>query len=261
MKKYFKINEIASLYGISPDTLRYYERLGLAEPRRDTNGYRMYGLNDLWRLNVIRDLRALGVSMEKITAYLQNRSTLTTKQLLQEEVNLLDVEIRNLRKLKKQAETKLQTICEATGHETDAVRQIHLEERRYSFTTEGYQQDEEMDMLIRRLLLEDKDASIIGNNRIGSFLSTQKNAGGTYSYTGVFMINEHGPGVFPAGNYLTMTHQGDIHDINTLAGALLDYAAHGGLQHDNRILELLWVDIHSAADRREYLTEFQLRVF
>ena len=37
MKNYYKINEIAQLYGISTDSLRYYERLGILHPRRDTN--------------------------------------------------------------------------------------------------------------------------------------------------------------------------------------------------------------------------------
>ena len=42
MKDYYKINEIARLYGIGVDSLRYYEKLGILKPRRDTNGYRLY---------------------------------------------------------------------------------------------------------------------------------------------------------------------------------------------------------------------------
>ena len=37
MKDYYKINEIARLYGIGVDSLRYYEKLGILKPRRDTN--------------------------------------------------------------------------------------------------------------------------------------------------------------------------------------------------------------------------------
>ena len=61
MKDYYKINEIARLYGIGPDSLRYYERLGLLSPRRDTNGYRLYNLNDMYKLTVIRDLAEAGL--------------------------------------------------------------------------------------------------------------------------------------------------------------------------------------------------------
>lgn len=34
MKQFFKINEISKLYNIGPDSLRYYEKLGLLAPKR-----------------------------------------------------------------------------------------------------------------------------------------------------------------------------------------------------------------------------------
>ena len=64
MKDYYKISEIARLYGIGVDSLRYYERLGILQPRRESNGYRLYSLKDMYKLNLIRDLRRLDFSME-----------------------------------------------------------------------------------------------------------------------------------------------------------------------------------------------------
>ena len=66
MSTFYKIGEIAALYGISTDILRYYEELGILVPRRAPNGYRVYRTEDLWCLNVIRDLRQLGFSMDQI---------------------------------------------------------------------------------------------------------------------------------------------------------------------------------------------------
>ena len=43
MKDFYKISEISRLYGVGPDSLRYYERLGLLRPRRDEdNGSRPF---------------------------------------------------------------------------------------------------------------------------------------------------------------------------------------------------------------------------
>lgn len=54
LKNYYKINEISKLYGIGVDSLRYYEKLGVLVPRRDTNGYRLYGFNMIQeRINVL----------------------------------------------------------------------------------------------------------------------------------------------------------------------------------------------------------------
>ena len=64
MKNEYRIKELAQMYGVGTDTLRYYERLGLIRPRRGENGYRLYSLQDIYRLTIIRDLRQLdgGVS-------------------------------------------------------------------------------------------------------------------------------------------------------------------------------------------------------
>ena len=42
MKDLYKIHEIARLFRLHPDTLRYYEEKGLLHPVRGESGYRMY---------------------------------------------------------------------------------------------------------------------------------------------------------------------------------------------------------------------------
>ena len=74
MKNYYKISEISKLYNIGPDSLRYYEQLGILKPKRDTNGYRLYGLHELYKLNMIRDLWSLDFSMDQIKEYLEKQS-------------------------------------------------------------------------------------------------------------------------------------------------------------------------------------------
>ena len=60
MKDYYKINEIARLYGIGVDSLRYYEKLGILKPRRDTNGYRLYNLKDSRFISLPKTSKAAG---------------------------------------------------------------------------------------------------------------------------------------------------------------------------------------------------------
>ena len=66
-----QIGELAVLTGASPDTVRYYERVGLLEPpRRSGGGYRLYGKEDLGRLQFIRRAKRLGLSLEEIRSLL-----------------------------------------------------------------------------------------------------------------------------------------------------------------------------------------------
>ena len=97
MKDSYTIHEIAALYGVGPDALRYYEKLGLIRPRRAENGYRIYDLNDIYRLTILRDLRSLGFSMERIGEYLKDLSVGNTLQLLGEERRLIRAQLRALR--------------------------------------------------------------------------------------------------------------------------------------------------------------------
>lgn len=61
------IGETAELLGVTPKAIRHYEKLGLLErPERSESGYRLYAADDLLRLDEVKRLRALGLSLERI---------------------------------------------------------------------------------------------------------------------------------------------------------------------------------------------------
>lgn len=49
-----RIKEAAKALGVSPDTLRYYEKLGLLRPKRTESGYRLYSPELLERVRFIQ---------------------------------------------------------------------------------------------------------------------------------------------------------------------------------------------------------------
>ena len=64
---YFKIGELSKLYNIGVDSIRYYEQVGLLHPKRDpNNNYRLYTLEDIRKLTMIRELLALNMPLEQI---------------------------------------------------------------------------------------------------------------------------------------------------------------------------------------------------
>ncbi len=68
------IGQAAARTGLSVDTLRYYERLGLIGPvARTPSGRRRYGARDLSRLRFIRRAQQMGFSLAEIGQLLQMR--------------------------------------------------------------------------------------------------------------------------------------------------------------------------------------------
>jgi MerR family transcriptional regulator, copper efflux regulator len=65
---------LAKRTGIGPETIRYYERIGLLdEPLRNVSGYRIYDTADLSRLAFIRRAQELGFSLEDVRELLALR--------------------------------------------------------------------------------------------------------------------------------------------------------------------------------------------
>jgi len=62
--------------GVSVDTIRYYERLGLLEkPARTRAGYRLYPPTIVNRLTLVRNARRFGFSLREIAAFLHVRDS------------------------------------------------------------------------------------------------------------------------------------------------------------------------------------------
>jgi DNA-binding transcriptional MerR regulator len=65
-----KIAEVSERYGLSSDTLRYYERIGLIPPvNRNGGGIRDYNELDIRRVEFIKCMRSAGLPIEVLIEY------------------------------------------------------------------------------------------------------------------------------------------------------------------------------------------------
>ena len=65
-----KIAEVSERYGLSTDTLRYYERVGLIPTvNRNDSGIRDYNELDLRRVDFIKCMRSAGLPVEILIEY------------------------------------------------------------------------------------------------------------------------------------------------------------------------------------------------
>ena len=257
LKKKFRIGEISRLYQVGVDTIRYYEKIGLISPTRTESGYRLYSQKDIWRLNVIRDLRELGFSTEAIKGYLDFQNTDTALAMLAQERRAIDEKMKTLSALRENVEKRMETIRIARELPLEQIARKHLPDRRCWMTDEGYETDEEMDLLIKALVNRGGERSyIIGNNQIGSL--AQVGGDGKLRYRAVFAMDPGGDRVIPGGEFLSVTYGGSYGQSADWAQKLLEQAQAEGYTVRGPILELLWIDIHTSRLEQEHITELQI---
>lgn len=97
-----KIGELAEACQLSTKAIRYYESIGLVEPReRAANGYRVYDQRAIERINFVRNAQATGLSLTEIRSILElkdagQRSCSHTRELLERHVDHLQQQIAEL---------------------------------------------------------------------------------------------------------------------------------------------------------------------
>jgi len=99
-----KIAEVSERYGLSLDTLRYYERIGLVLPvHRNEGGIRDYNDLDLRRVEFIKCMRSAGLPVEVLIEYValvqQGDHTIQArKEILREQRELMALRMSEMQK-------------------------------------------------------------------------------------------------------------------------------------------------------------------
>jgi DNA-binding transcriptional MerR regulator len=99
-----KIAEVSEQYGLSSDTLRYYERVGLISPvNRNESGIRDYNELDLRRVEFIKCMRSAGLPVEVLIEYVglvqQGDKTIEArKEILKVQRELLLARMKEMQK-------------------------------------------------------------------------------------------------------------------------------------------------------------------
>lgn len=63
----YKIGDFAKITGLKIDTVRYYESQGiLNESKRDSNGYRIFTIEDIKRITFVKKCKEFGFTLKEI---------------------------------------------------------------------------------------------------------------------------------------------------------------------------------------------------
>ena len=265
MKDSYQIHELAKLFGLHPDTLRYYEEKGLLRPERGENRYRRYGIQDICTLNVIRSLRDLGLGTGDIRAYLERRSVGETLKLLNREEELLRARMEELERARREAEARRARLERYARVEAGRVELLAEEARPYVFLREDVILEGEIDFQLKRLEKRHQDyIKIIGNQCMGAVLDAGSLKRGVFNhFSCVFFLTEPAlphDAALPGGVYARLYYRGSYQALEGHLSVLAAGVEAAGYVPAGAPLELYRIDAHDTNREEEYVTELQMRV-
>lgn len=104
----WSIGQLGQRAGVSADTLRYYEKIGLLpRPLRDPGGRRRYGEADLARLRFIQRAQAMNFTLAEIRTLLELRerpqsARVDARRLTAEKLTAVEARLKSLRLLRNE---------------------------------------------------------------------------------------------------------------------------------------------------------------
>lgn len=267
MKQYYKIGEISKIYGIGKDSLMYYEELGILRPLRDENGYRLYHMSDIWRLNLIKELRNLDFPMKKIKEYLDERTVSTTQAIFNEELKLIDQKVEELTKHKLNIEKRLRAIDDVLiGTLFENIEVQSFPERKALVLNGNITRDEDVDFLIQKLQKEYEDRFyILGNHNIGAVFNGDQLERHIYTeFQSVFCLLENEAVdcnfILSEGLYVTCSYQGTYKKNRKIIPQMMDFIRNNHYHIVGDPIEIYKIDIHETGIEQEFVTEIQIPI-
>lgn len=123
-----KIAEVSKRYGISADTLRYYERIGLLRHvPRNKSGIRDYDESSCRAVEFVKCMRDAGMSIEALVEYMElleqgDGTLLQRKELLEQQRSRLKGRIRGLQEALAKLDYKIEHYDETVLAGENAIR-------------------------------------------------------------------------------------------------------------------------------------------
>ena len=265
MKEFYQIHELAKLFDLCPDTLRYYEEKGLLHPVRGENRYRLYGIQDVCTLNIIRALRELDLPTREIGGAPGRGSVWDTVAVVAREEALLDRRMAELEIARREAEERRRRLECYRAVEAGRTELVEEGARPYVFLEKDFILEKEIDFQLKRLEQRHQDyIQVIGSQCMGAAMDEESLKQGIYNhFSRVFFLTREGlpfDDVLPAGEYARLYYRGAYDRLRQHLGRLLDGVAQMGRRPVGPPLELYRIDAHDTNLEAEYVTELQVRV-
>lgn len=258
----------AKLCGTSKRTLVHYDEIGLFRPAMtDKRGYRYYTEAQYDVFTIITALKEIGMPLQEIQRYLDNRSPAALKTLLQAQRKLVQRELENLRRIDRMIATKLQLLeqGEQVVCNTVFTEQCPEEYLILSEPVDSAAHDKIIEKLYRHIDYCFKNRFNVGHP-FGAMMHKDSLLQGEYKTYAYFftkvMAPQQTPYLFvkPAGLYAVTYLEGNYYEADDAYRALLDFIVQNGYVICGYSYKEGIIDEISQKDMRHYITRISIQI-
>lgn len=222
MDTYFSIGEIAKLANLPIKTLRYYDEVGLLKPAyiNADNNYRYYSFEQFITIDVIKNCKLMGMSLGEIKKVLDSNVSIEEMlALIKKQSTLVEEKIEALSQAKTYMETLQSSLSNTLNYKINEVFIKYNKERRFYSYPYVSHNTYELEMNLRKVILEIESASEYEYARLGTAVSYDhmlKQQCVVFKEVRNFAPNKTSLGcqVLPEGEYVTLLF--DDNNGNTL---------------------------------------------
>lgn len=262
MKVSLSTGEMASHFGISKQTLIYYDKIGLFRPKivNPETGYRFYTMEQCEVLDVILSLKRMDMSLGEIRDYLALKSVDQRILVLEAQERATEKKIESIRRIRQRLGLLIRSYRQRRRivpfeigirrmPERPLVSQpIHAPHDMYQF-----------EIAIKRLLETTQSRDDTGLHEFMDTMEVDAKGRELFHKTGLY-VPDGGNDRLEAGDYAYIFHKGAYDTIAASRQNLLDYVESMGLRPVGMFVENTLMDTMAVSTEDDYLVEVLLRV-
>lgn len=273
LKEKLTISEMANLRGITAETLRHYDRIGLFKPQfvNPDSGYRYYSIFQYEVLGTIKELRQLQMTTDEVKEYLNERNFNKSLAILKGKHEELVIKLNELNELEESIREKI-VYLEQVEKECNLQQVMFRKIKKRQLLTLNEKVNNNFELCYGILNLENmltEKTPILASNRLGIIIEESNLMSGRFEEpSSIFIVekntrkNPHAlQKMIPGGLFACIRYNGEL--LSSRAESLkeiLHYLEENHYQIIGDALQIMHRDITITDNPTEITFEIQVPV-
>lgn len=263
----FSIGEMSKLNNISIQTLRYYDKMGLLKPAyiNEENGYRYYTIDQFIVVDMIKNCKLMGLSLEEIKEFIGRN---ITPQSIYEILNRQQETIANKIEELQQAKRYIDFLKRRVGITLEKnLGEVIVEDYEgqkvmvYNYRSEGIN---ELEINMRKIIIDIEERYGILNSEIIFKTSYRDILEEKVIYKNVLISNEVvrelGTEVIPKGKYLSIYYDDYYADNFKYYKRILNYAKENMIEVEGDFYEFYIIPKIDREGKEKSLIQLSIKI-